>query len=394
MLRFVLEDADPAVWRSVQVPSTLTLAQLHDLLQAAFGWEDYHLHRFSIGGRSWDRGAEHFLCPSDVEEGEDDGVPDREVRLDELLVEPGDSVNYVYDYGDNWDVTVLVTSVAEATDVQLLDGHGGSPPEDCGGIGAWNDDRDDAPANLEALREAVGQRVASWALPPVLRELLPRLEHTSEQPRIAELLARSRVIDAPGEIAAAAERYRWMLDQVGEGIALTQAGYLPPRLVEAAMTELQLDPGWIGKANREDLTPAVSSFRASAQALGIVRVLKGKLVPTKVGKAVRRDPEGLARHVVERFASSSRTPFERELTAVLLLLVAAGRPLDAEATRIDAVELLTALGWHPRGGRLSPWGLLHYDGKTRDVLTSLGCRDGSASPEVRELAREVLRAMP
>jgi hypothetical protein len=33
------------------VPSDNSIAQLHEALQVAFGWEDTHLHRFEIRGR-------------------------------------------------------------------------------------------------------------------------------------------------------------------------------------------------------------------------------------------------------------------------------------------------------------------------------------------------------
>ena len=40
--------------------------------------------------------------PIRCEEGDDDGgVDEREVRLDELLVEPGDGLLYEYDFGDS-----------------------------------------------------------------------------------------------------------------------------------------------------------------------------------------------------------------------------------------------------------------------------------------------------
>jgi hypothetical protein len=36
------------MWRRVVVPAEMTLAGLHDGCQAAFGWWDYHLHKFQI----------------------------------------------------------------------------------------------------------------------------------------------------------------------------------------------------------------------------------------------------------------------------------------------------------------------------------------------------------
>src|SRR6266498_1457722 len=43
------EVADPRVWRRVLVPAAMGLDRLHDVIQAAMGWLDYHLHVFSDG---------------------------------------------------------------------------------------------------------------------------------------------------------------------------------------------------------------------------------------------------------------------------------------------------------------------------------------------------------
>jgi hypothetical protein len=43
----------PMIWRRLLVRSDSTLAQLHDILQIAFGWTDAHLHRFRIHGRDY-----------------------------------------------------------------------------------------------------------------------------------------------------------------------------------------------------------------------------------------------------------------------------------------------------------------------------------------------------
>jgi len=34
------------VWRRIIVPVTMAFSNLHKVLQAAFGWKDYHLHEF------------------------------------------------------------------------------------------------------------------------------------------------------------------------------------------------------------------------------------------------------------------------------------------------------------------------------------------------------------
>ena len=81
-------------------------ATIDTLGRYAFGWSDSHLHRFALGGSPFDENSELFLCPYDVEEGEDDGTPAKEVRLDETLSEPRDVLQYCYDYGDSWDLII------------------------------------------------------------------------------------------------------------------------------------------------------------------------------------------------------------------------------------------------------------------------------------------------
>ncbi|MDU6568846.1 MAG: hypothetical protein E6515_14665, partial [Enterococcus faecalis] len=40
-------DIEPRISRTLELPITLNLAQLHEVLQAAFGWTDSHLHQFN-----------------------------------------------------------------------------------------------------------------------------------------------------------------------------------------------------------------------------------------------------------------------------------------------------------------------------------------------------------
>lgn len=51
--RVTLQDIEPPIWRRLLLPPALNLADLHHVLQAAFGWRDEHLHEFIIGGLSY-----------------------------------------------------------------------------------------------------------------------------------------------------------------------------------------------------------------------------------------------------------------------------------------------------------------------------------------------------
>ena len=50
-LKVTLQEIHPPIWRRVQIGEDATLAQLHRALQIIMGWEDSHLHEFSIGRR-------------------------------------------------------------------------------------------------------------------------------------------------------------------------------------------------------------------------------------------------------------------------------------------------------------------------------------------------------
>jgi hypothetical protein len=136
-VRVELTGTEPPVWRRLELASDLLLDELHDVLQVAFGWTDSHLHRFSAGSGTDDRDTEHYLCPFEVEEG-GDGIPEHEVRLDELLAEVGDTLLYVYDFGDDWEHDVGLEAVlprdAAAPRAACTGGERPGPAEDCGGI--------------------------------------------------------------------------------------------------------------------------------------------------------------------------------------------------------------------------------------------------------------------
>ena len=158
VLRIDLVGCKPPIWRRVEVPSTLMLDQVHDLLQVLFGWTDSHLHRFALGSSVWDRKAEAFLCPFDVEEGDlDGGVPEQEVRLDEVVAQPGDLLRYVYDYGDDWEHVLKLEQVRPELCLhpRVLTGRYEAPEEDSGG--AYDNCLE--PLDLNALNEDV----ADWA---------------------------------------------------------------------------------------------------------------------------------------------------------------------------------------------------------------------------------------
>lgn len=125
--KIILEESKPPIWRRVLVPSTLTLKQMHDVIQACFGWEDCHLYNFEVLGR-------HF----------NDEVPNSlSTTIHSVGFVPKNRFRYTYNFIDNWYHLGVLEKILSNHDNSLtshcLKGKGASPPEDCGGIWGYED---------------------------------------------------------------------------------------------------------------------------------------------------------------------------------------------------------------------------------------------------------------
>jgi hypothetical protein len=52
-LRVVVRGVSPLIWRRLLILADTTIADLHAVLQVAFGWTGTHLHRFVVQGREY-----------------------------------------------------------------------------------------------------------------------------------------------------------------------------------------------------------------------------------------------------------------------------------------------------------------------------------------------------
>jgi hypothetical protein len=130
-LRIELKDSDPPIWRMVEVPTSITLKVLHDIVQVTMGWLDYHLWELVIDGQS-------YGLPMD----EDWGAAPRKVasrtRLRDVLSPGTTTIDYTYDFGDNWEHRLVVSDVRPGDPgtayPRFVGGERDCPPEGCGGI--------------------------------------------------------------------------------------------------------------------------------------------------------------------------------------------------------------------------------------------------------------------
>lgn len=125
----------PPVWRRLQLRADTRLDHLHEMLVAAFGWQDYHMHCFSSG-------REEFGEP-DPELG---FIDERHVSLGELIGGVGDRLRYTYDFGDDWQHEIVVEELLDPDPEihypVLVATKGACPPEDCGGPSGYAELKD------------------------------------------------------------------------------------------------------------------------------------------------------------------------------------------------------------------------------------------------------------
>jgi hypothetical protein len=321
---------------------------------------DSHLWRFSLGGDPFDRNSQLFLCEWDVNEGEHEdegGVAADLVRFDETLQDPGDLLYYVYDYGDNWELRLVLEEWRPAAEgdpyAVAIAGRRAAPPEDCGGLTDGEDLaevlEDPAAFDLEAINEQL--RRPSLALDANgfdsrLVTLVQRLEYTFVSDDLNErafALIQDPDQPADGELIRSLTAICWFLDRAAPGgIPLTAAGYMKPADVQFAAEMIPTAADWIGKANREHDTTPVLHLRKALQSLGLLRKAKDKLVLTRAGALAQQAPEALWNHLADRLIPSGEG-FETDATILTLAYAAtsAGRELPLD----EVAAALTELGW-------------------------------------------------
>jgi hypothetical protein len=338
-LRVTLREVTPPVVRVVDVPAAATLPELHNILQVAIGWTDSHLHEFETA------------------DGLRYGSPDLdfgyEVR-DETTATLRDlpaRFTYRYDFGDGWEHDVEVTGRGAATP-GCADGQGACPPEDCGGTHGYAELRQALTDPTHPDHDHLSEWASGWTE-------TDRLE--------ADRLVRATVGQVPASV-------RLLLDFVGDKVRLTPGGRLPRTLVRAVQEQR---PGWALRdkpAFAEEDLPPLADLHELLRRVGLLRLARGILTPTKAAgddlQIVRRlrrvfEPDGfddiLAGVAAGHLAARGALP-RSELAALshpwLDRWAVGGRPVtpDDVDTRLtvlsDQLEALDLVQvdrrtWHP-----------------------------------------------
>jgi len=308
-VRVQLREAVPAVVRVLDVPASTTLSELHEILQAALGWTDSHLHQFLAGDR-------RYGVPShdgwDAEE-----LDETRYRLKDL---PARFV-YLYDFGDGWEHDIEVLGAGDAAP-GCRDGAGGCPPEDCGGPGGY--------AHLRAVladpRDGEYTEMRQWAGELAGFDLAATTIHVR------------RIL---GEVPASV---RVLLELIDGGVTLTPGGRLPRAVVRAVQTQR---PGWAWSGRpvtlEEDLPP-LCALHDLLRTVGLARLTRGVLRPTRAA--------GDDRDIVRRLRSvfGPHQSFPALLATDAVALLAAHGPARCDQLAARTVGRL-GHGWVRRDGR-------------------------------------------
>jgi hypothetical protein len=120
----------PPIWRRFLVKGDTPLDRLHDVVQYVMGWEDSHLHQFTI------RGKRYGMRDQDESEKL---LDERKYCLSQVI--SAGRFEYLYDFGDNWEHTLEVEGMGppegKTRYPMCRDGARACPPEDVGGVSGY-----------------------------------------------------------------------------------------------------------------------------------------------------------------------------------------------------------------------------------------------------------------
>lgn len=388
--------ADPEIWRVIDVDPTMKLGEFHHVLQAAMGWENYHLHQFldcdpfQLGPNSvvtrWTEVTPY------TDDWRDAGtvVDESKVTIGSILTKEQPKLYYEYDFGDGWThaLDLLGEGVApkQSPRAVVVSGEGRCPQEDSGGPPGWEDVKqilgdpqhenyaqirqwarklldengnfdaysfDIEQANRAVLRELAHlegkNSSASPSVPDILLRL-PELNRECVNKRLDQMFSISKERISEQDALRMVWPYLWLLRRIGdEGVKLTQAGWLPPDVVKEGMKETGWDEWWRGKANREDLTWPIARLRDLARVYGLIRKYRGRLQLTLAAKAVIDDPIGLWRFLANAIVNSEKSePYRWAIKLFAIEVAAGGLPTQESYAETVCSEMNAAHWWNGR----------------------------------------------
>jgi hypothetical protein len=133
---FVFKVSLGKIWRRIAIPSSLTLDDLSYAILDSVDFDSDHLYQFTFRnqlGRKVEVGHPYM----------EDVLSSAEVCVGDLPLQVGEAMDYLFDFGDNWEFDVLLEKIepaeAKLKKPQLLESHGKAPEQ----YPHWDDEGDD-----------------------------------------------------------------------------------------------------------------------------------------------------------------------------------------------------------------------------------------------------------
>lgn len=127
-------------WRRIAIPAQLELDGLGESILDAFNFDNDHLYEFRYKDRLGRRGqVSHPYCK--------ESPSTAEVCVGELPLQPGDSMIFLFDFGDNWNFEVVLQEIqsphAKTKKPKILEMHGEAPKQYENEEEDWLEDEED-----------------------------------------------------------------------------------------------------------------------------------------------------------------------------------------------------------------------------------------------------------
>jgi len=131
-----LMDTQPLVVRSFSIASESSMYLLHHVIQEVMGWKNYHLYQFTFDNLTI---ADKRLVSDELGPVTDA----KTIMVEDICTKKGAILNYEYDFGDGWEHQIELMEISNQPVNALLpiiiSGQNACPPEDCGGVGGYEE---------------------------------------------------------------------------------------------------------------------------------------------------------------------------------------------------------------------------------------------------------------
>lgn len=135
-IKIRLDNYRPLTWRDLIIPEKITFKQLHEIIQAVYGFYDGHLYSFSS------RDLYYTIEDSKRSDISWDDILDSNTTYIDKYFTTLNKMDYEYDFGDGWSFTIEIKKVVDYDkNYPTLKRYKGdyNPMEDCGGVYGLSD---------------------------------------------------------------------------------------------------------------------------------------------------------------------------------------------------------------------------------------------------------------